>query len=137
MIGAALAAGTMTASFSPSMSSHAGAWQGAMTCDKLPFTTAPLVTHFGVNVSGGTASYSRRVLSPDLSTIIGVEEGAGTVDSSGAINLTGGWALEPQVRLAASYSGTLGAHTAELHGTQVHTFRGQEFARNCSIKLTR
>jgi hypothetical protein len=31
----------------------------------------------------------------------------------------------------------LGAHTAELHGTQLHTFHGQEFARDCVIKLTR
>jgi DNA-binding winged helix-turn-helix (wHTH) protein len=137
VISAALAVGTMTASFSPSMSSHDGAWQGAMTCDKLPFTTAPLVTHFGVNVSGGRASYSRRVLSPDLITIVGVEEGAGTIDSSGAINLTGGWAHEPHVRLTASYSGILGVHTAELHGSQLHTFRGQDFTRNCSIRLTR
>ena len=120
------------------MSSRDGLWQGALRCDQLPFTAGPLITHFAVKVSGTTASYSRRVLSPDLhEKIMGVEEGGGTIDPSGAIKLTGGWALEPHIRLAASYTGMLAAHTAEVNGTQVFKVDGQESTRNCTIKLTR
>ena len=137
VMGVAVAAGAISAALGPSTSSREGLWQGVLTCDKLPFTSEPLVTHIAVNVSGAAASYSRRVLSPHLSSIMGVEEGSGTIDPTGAIRLTGGWALEPRIRFAASYSGMLAAQTAELRGTQVFTGSEGELTRNCSIKLSR
>ncbi len=137
VIGAVVA---ISASLSPFTRSFDGPWYGAITCDKLPFTTGPLITHIGVNVSGGTPSYSRPVLSPDGSTVTGVEEGAGTIDSRGTIKLMGGFAGKPADRLypfAASYSGVIAGRTAELRGTQVFDADGQELIRNCSIKLSR
>ena len=118
-----------------------GPWYGGFTCDKLPFTSGPLITHIEVNVSGGTASYSRPVLSSVVQNgIEGVEQGAGLIDPRGTINLAGGFAGKPADRLypfAASYSGVIAGRTAELRGTQVFNVDGQELIRNCSIKLSR
>jgi hypothetical protein len=83
------------------------------------------------------SSCSRRVFNPHRSAIIGVEEGSGTIDPTGTIRLTGGWAVEPHIRFAASYSGMLVGETAALKGTHVFTGAEGELTRNCSIKLSR
>ena len=135
------AVAAISASLNLFAKSFDGAWYGGLTCDKLPFTSAPLITHIEVNVSRGSASYSRPVLSwLGGGGIEGVEQGTGTIDRWGTINLTGNFAGKPAYRVyafTASYSGAIAGRSAELRGTQVFDADGEKVNRSCFIKLSR
>jgi DNA-binding winged helix-turn-helix (wHTH) protein len=140
-ISALLIAFTLHASFFQSVQSFEGTWRGEIHCDKLPVTSGPLIAPIVVSVAGLSATYSRKVLGPDGNTIIGIEDGFGTITSSGTINLVGSMTLfenYPRFSHTASYAGMASGQTAELHGTQEWKLGNSAYlTRNCSISIKR
>jgi DNA-binding winged helix-turn-helix (wHTH) protein len=119
-----------------SRSATDGVWQGAIMCDKLPWASGRMVAHITINISDGSASYSRLLFSPE-GLVSGKEEGTGTVDETGAVKLGGGWALDPDIGFTSAYSGTLNGQMGELHGTQIWKAHELQLTRKCSIKVAR
>jgi hypothetical protein len=117
-----------------------GTWHGRMTCARMSFTKGVQKVRFVLTVAKGHATFVRHVYDKDNSTVVGSEEGGGTVAGDGAIALTATWRsakANSKFSYTASYRGRLSGHTARLSGTQAWTHNGKREDRHCTIALTR
>ena len=120
--------------------SFEGTWRGEMSCSKLSFTTGPQKVPMDVVVSGGNATFARKVWNEDNSVVVGTEEGGGKVEANGAIKLSSEWrsaGANPHYTFTASYAGNFKSSVGSLRGTQVWKFDGKMEDRICSIALRR
>jgi DNA-binding winged helix-turn-helix (wHTH) protein len=126
---------------SGSVPSFDGMWHGELHCDKLPVAAGALAAPIEVTVAGLSARYSRKVLSPDGTSIVGTEEGIGTVTRDGILRLVGIWTASgdlPPYSYSASYLGRASGEAAELRGTQEWKLEKSAYlTRNCSVSLKR
>jgi hypothetical protein len=111
-----------------------------MRCAKLSFTKGPQKVPVEVLVSGGKATFARKVWNEDNSAIVGTEEGGGELGAGGSIALSSEWkatGAKPRHTFRASYAGKLKGRAGSLKGTQVWVFDGKTEERECSISLKR
>lgn len=120
-----------------SAQSFDGTWRGDMTCAKLSFTKGPQRVPIELVISGGAATFARKVWNQDRSAIVGTEEGSGTVAATGAVTLSAVWksAVTGRYTFTASYEGRLAARSGQLNGRQVWMVDAKSENRNCSIAL--
>jgi hypothetical protein len=113
-----------------------GTYRGALDCAQLPFTKGPQRVSLEVQVSSGRAGYSREVYNETRTAVVGTETGSGTVSADGTMSMSGNW-RGVRDSFSASYSGKLSASGGQLSGRQNWSYKGQSYARSCSITLTR
>ncbi|HVY00683.1 MAG TPA: hypothetical protein VHA55_12935 [Pseudorhodoplanes sp.] len=110
-------------------------YRGTLVCTPLPFLKGHLRAAMEVTVNGATAKYVQPVINAEKGTLIGTEEGRGTIEGS-AIRLAGSWSGDRQ-SFEAVYNGTFVRRAARLTGTQIWTFEGKTYKRTCSGAVKR
>jgi hypothetical protein len=112
-----------------------GAYRGTLNCAKLSWTKAPLSNEpVSVAIVDGKVSYSRVLYGVDRTTVVGQESGTGTIDSDGAIALTGG-STGRLGSMTATYKGKVENAAAILNGAQSVTSHGKTEIRACTLQL--
>lgn len=116
-----------------------GSWRGFLSCEKLPFAQGPFVgAPFELTVSGNSATYARKIYSPDTKAVVDTERGTGTVTDYGIVNIAGHFVPDSaKYSYDASYTGTLANSAATLHGTQQFQIKGETHTRRCTVDLER
>lgn len=108
-----------------------GVYPSTLFCERLPFESGPIRDGLTVTVSGGRASYSRPLRTPD--PVGTAETGSGALSGEN-LTLTGrargkGFSYE------ARYSGALNGRGGLLTGEQTWTHGGKAYRRACQMTL--
>jgi hypothetical protein len=109
-----------------------GAFGGTMECAKLPWTNAPLRAAVSISIKAGNATFIRDVYSGDGARKTGIEQGTGTFDSDGVLQIATSWVSQTS-RFDGSYAGRLSAAGGNLSGQQILLVNNAPHERPCTI----
>jgi hypothetical protein len=134
--------GTCLPSLAGGLSHFDGSYVGTIECDQIPgYTRGPLKGEFILKIADGRVQYARRLVLPPTRLLpTGVdpmEQGAGTVSSTGEVSLTGE-AGDLTGGYEATYRGQIDGQLLRLSGVQVWQLPDKaNHKRSCTIAVSR